>query len=319
MRAIVRRKVGATPRCEEFPAPESDGRLSAVEVVAASLNKVDLVIADGIHLPLPLPSVAGREGIVRLDDGALAYVYFDDVSGTYGSMAETTLVDAGLTMPLPEGVAPDAALAAASTGLAAWVPIKTHAELKPGESVLVLGATGPVGRLAVQLAKRFGAGHVVAAGRNEDRLRPLLEHGADAIVALDGADDQAALRRATDGPYDVVIDYVFGAALEAALPTTNPGDPELEGIGGSRYVVVGQFEGNRKVTLGIESFFGLTIRGHQNSAVPHQERQSVLTELWSMIAEGKLSIATEMVPFEGIEQAWNRVREGAHRKLILTP
>jgi hypothetical protein len=83
--------------------------------------------------------------------------------------------------------------------------------------------------------------------------------------------------------------------------------------------VVGQFEGNRKVTLGIESFFGLTIRGHQNSAVPHQERQSVLTELWSMIAEGKLSIATEMVPFEGIEQAWNRVREGAHRKLILTP
>jgi NADPH2:quinone reductase len=319
MKAVVRREVGAVPRCEEFdePAPANDQQVA--EVLAAGLNKVDLVIAAGIHLPLPLPSVAGREGIAQMRDGRRAYVYFDDVSGVYGSMAERTLVDPSKVIPLPDDIDPVSALAVASTGLAAWVPLTRHGELKRGESVLVLGATGPVGRLAVQLAKQLGAGHVVAAARNERLLQELLDHGADAIVVMGGEDDTAALRQATDRPYDVVVDYVFGPAFEAALPTTNPGDPEVEGLGGSRYVVVGEFELGRRVTIGIESFFGLTIRGHQNSSVPPAERRNVFEELWSMVSAGKLWIETEEVPIEQASDAWVRLGQGAHVKMALIP
>jgi NADPH:quinone reductase-like Zn-dependent oxidoreductase len=319
MKAVVRREVGAVPHCEEFGEPTPEDGYEVAEVLAAGLNKVDLVIAAGIHLPLPLPSVAGREGIVRMADGRRGYVYFDDVSGIFGSMAERTLVDPAGILPVPGDIDPPSALAAASTGLAAWVPLTRHAGLRPGESVLVLGATGPVGRLAVQLAKRLGAGHVVAAARSEQRLRALLEHGADAIVVMGGDDDEAALRQAAPGPYDVVVDYVFGPAFESALPVTNPGDPEVEGAGGSRYVVVGEFELGRKVRVGIESFFGLTIKGHQNSAVSAQERRAVLENLWSIVMAGELWIETEEVPIDQASDAWVRLGQGAHVKMALIP
>jgi NADPH:quinone reductase-like Zn-dependent oxidoreductase len=176
-----------------------------------------------------------------------------------------------------------------------------------------------VGRLSVQIAKHLGAGHVVAAARNRERLEALLDHGADEIVVLGGDDDEAALRAAAPGPYDVVIDMVFGEAFEAALPTTNLGDPEIEGVGGGRYIVVGQFDPTRDVTVPIHSFFGLTIKGHQNSAVPREEKLEVFDELTSMAMSGDLWIEIERVPIEDISEAWERVGESAHVKMTVVP
>lgn len=317
MKAVVRREVGAVPRCEEFDEPRPHDGYEVADVLAAGLNKVDLIIAAGIHLPLPLPSVAGREGIARLADGRR--VYYDDVPGSFGSMAERTLVDPSVAFPVPDGIDESIAIAVGATGLAAWTTLANDAELREGENVLVVGATGPVGRLAVQLAKHMGAGHVVAAGRSEERLRPLLNLGADEIVAMGTDDDEAALRAAAPKPYDVVVDLVFGAAFEAALPTTNLGDPELEGLGGSRYIVVGQFDPTRNVTVPIHSFFGLTIKGHQNSSVPYDEKRDVFNKLTSMAAAGDLSVDVERVPIEEISDAWVRVGEAAHVKMIVIP
>ncbi|HTW99824.1 MAG TPA: zinc-binding dehydrogenase, partial [Acidimicrobiales bacterium] len=158
-----------------------------------------------------------------------------------------------------------------------------------------------------------------AAARREGPLRQLLDHGADEIAVMTGEDDEAVLRKAAEGPYDVVVDYVFGRAFEAALPTTNSGDPEDEGQGGSRYVVVGEFELGGSVRLPIAPLFGLTIRGHQNSAVPHEERRDVFEHLARLAMAGELWTEIEEVALEDVSTAWTRVGSSAHAKVIVRP
>ncbi|HTW98036.1 MAG TPA: hypothetical protein VMD59_04625, partial [Acidimicrobiales bacterium] len=130
MRAAVRRLVGGVPRCEQFDDPVAGGRLEVAEVLAATISKVDLVIAAGIHLPLPLPSVAGREGVARLANGRRVLFYLDDVSGRFGSLAESCPIDGSAGFELPEGMDEPVALAIGATGLAAYIPLIRHGELR---------------------------------------------------------------------------------------------------------------------------------------------------------------------------------------------
>ena len=158
-----------------------------------------------------LPMIPGIDGTGRAPDGAR--VYFGGVRSPYGSMAQRAA--AGVVLPLPDGLDEVTAAAIVNPGVGAWLALTRRAALQPGETVLVLGATGVSGRIAVALAARMGAGRVIAAGRNRAVLDQL---PATVTVALGGPGDAAALAEAAgqDGIH-VIVDYLWGQPTEAAI------------------------------------------------------------------------------------------------------
>src|SRR3954452_17001818 len=184
MKAALLHAYDAPPRHDEFAAPEATDAHAVVDVTAAGVNQVDLMKATGRFYtgPPPLPSVVGSDGVGRLPDGRR--VYFDSCVAPYGAMAERTLVPRDGLIDVPDGIDDAVAAALGNAGLAAWLSLTGRAALAPGEPVLVPGATGAVGTIAVQAAKVLGAGRVVAAARPGERLEALLGRGADATFAL---------------------------------------------------------------------------------------------------------------------------------------
>jgi NADPH:quinone reductase-like Zn-dependent oxidoreductase len=174
MKAAVVRSFDHLPRYEESPDPVATGDHEiVVEVLAAGLHPRVRSGARGTHYTSAgeLPLVPGVDAVGRLPDGGL--VYFVALDGPAGTMAERALVDTRRAIELPADVDSVAIAAAMNQGMSSWVGLRRRAELAPGESVLVLGATGNAGRMAVQIAKRLGAAEVIAAGRNPEVLATL--------------------------------------------------------------------------------------------------------------------------------------------------
>src|SRR4051794_725437 len=207
MQAAVVRSHGSVPVVEEFRDPEPEPGAEVLEIVAGGVNPVDIRIASGTfanerHEP---PYVAGKEGVGRRADGSL--VYFERSVEPYGAFAERTQLEPGIGYPVPEGLDPGVAVALGIAGLAAWLSLSWRGGLQAGETVLVLGASGVVGQIGVQAAKRLGAARVVAAARDAEALERTRALGADATVPLGGDDVAAALREAAGGDgYDLVLD-----------------------------------------------------------------------------------------------------------------
>src|SRR5437867_3405130 len=185
MDAAVLRTIGKPPRLEQFPEPIPGEGEVLVLVRAAALKPVEKQLASGTHYasPTELPVVCGVDGVGYLDDGTR--VFFGGPRFPFGAMAERTVVARSRCFEIPEALDDATAAALANPGVSAWLTLTWRAKLAPGETVLVLGATGVTGKLAVEIAKLLGAGRVVAAGRNEQVLNTLREHGADATIRLD--------------------------------------------------------------------------------------------------------------------------------------
>ncbi|MGO9901794.1 MAG: hypothetical protein ACLP0J_19390 [Solirubrobacteraceae bacterium] len=171
MKAAVLHKLGEVPRYVDSPEPVAGDGEVLVEVKAVAAENVDKAVAAGTHFAASqfhpnLPAIVGFDGIRTLPDGTL--VGFSQPRPPYGALAERTVVPVANTIPAPDGIDPATAvvLSSAVTGFA----IKTAAGFTPGETVLIQGATGVAGRLAVQVARLLGAGRVVATGRDEDAL-----------------------------------------------------------------------------------------------------------------------------------------------------
>ena len=213
MKAAVIDSLGRGPRFADFAEPVVTGGETLVEVTAAGLHPIVRMLASGEHYGShgTLPMIPGIDGTGRAPDGTR--VYFGGVRAPGGPMAQRAA--AGLVLPLPDGLDEVTAAAIVNPGVGAWLALTRRAALQPGETVLVLGATGVSGRIAVVLAARMGAGRVIAAGRNQAALERL---GAAATVTLGGADDRAALAEAAgpDGIH-VIIDYLWGQPTEAAI------------------------------------------------------------------------------------------------------
>ena len=201
------------PRFADFAEPLVTGGETLVEVTATGLHPIVRMLASGEHYGSQgmLPMIPGIDGTGRAPDGTR--VYFGGVRAPWGPMAQRAA--AGLTLPLPDGLDEVTAAAIVNPGVGAWLALTRRAMLQPGETVLVLGATGVSGRIAVVLAARMGAGRVIAAGRNQAILDRL---GATATVTLGGPDDRAALAEAAgpDGIH-VIIDYLWGQPTEAVI------------------------------------------------------------------------------------------------------
>jgi NADPH:quinone reductase-like Zn-dependent oxidoreductase len=216
MLAAVVREFGPSPRYEsiDLPSPTNDYE-EVVDVVATALHPRVRSQADGSHYTstAELPLVPGIDGVGRRADGSLVYFILPDT--TFGAMAEQTVIDRRRSVPLDPTANPTLLAAAMNPAMSSWLPLTSRIEFTPGQSVLVLGATGSAGALAIQVAKHLGAGRVIAAGRGVDRLTSL---GADGTVDLSAAPDQVAAELAAKAAnVDVVLDYLWGAPTEAAI------------------------------------------------------------------------------------------------------
>jgi NADPH:quinone reductase-like Zn-dependent oxidoreductase len=281
-----------------------------VEVLAAGVNPVDVAICAGRFYAgrSPLPCVAGREGVGTLDGER---VYFDAPIAPFGSMAQRALVDPTSTYSVPDGVDDGVAVALGISGLAAWLPLTWRAELKAGEHVLVLAASGVLGQIAVQAAKLLGAGRVVAAARSQEGLERCLELGADAAVRLDEADLPGALEAAGEGRIDVVLDPLFGEPFVAALQAASFG---------ARLVQIGAGAG-AQASVPSAAIRGkmLVIMGHTNFAAPPQVKREAYTRMAELAASGQLTVTSDAMPLERVAEAWERLAAGTHSKIVLVP
>ena len=310
MRAAVLREYGI-PRADDFDEPVGGPDQAVVQVLAAGLNPVDVAICAGRFYAgrPPLPMVAGREGVGMLDGRR---VYFDAPILPFGSMAERALIDPRSTYEVPDGLPDGVAIALGISGLTAWLALTWRAELRPGEHVLVLAASGVLGQIAVQAAKLLGAARVVAAARSPEGLERCLELGADAAVRLDGSEDlPAALTEAAGGKIDVVIDPLFGEPFVAAVNAASFG---------ARIVQLGAGAG-AEATLASATVRGklLVIMGHTYFLAPPEIRREGYRRLSEAAAAGELQVESESIALELLAGAWERMAAGAHRKIVLVP
>jgi NADPH2:quinone reductase len=317
MNAAVLRVLGTPPRFEKFPEPiPAEGEV-VVHVRAASLKPVDKQIAAGTHYASfrELPAVCGLDGVGVLDDGTR--VFFAGPQRPYGAMAERTVVRRAQCFAVPEGLSDEVAAALPNPGVSAWLTLKERAKLAPGETVLILGATGVTGKLAVQTAKILGAGRVIAAGRNEKALNALLELGADATIQLDKSAEELTkvfAREAGDKGFHVVIDYLWGPPTETLLAALTRN--EFAAIGSeTRLVQAGESAGaSISLPAAVLRSTPLTILG--TAGIPAPEiLMDALQQVMAYGASGKLRIDTERVPLAEIEDGWQR--EGRSRLVII--
>ena len=313
MRAAILHAHGAVPEVGEFDEPEGGEGADVLDVVAAGMNPIDIRIATG-QFPLERyepPYVAGKEGVGRRADGRL--VYFEYARGRHGAFAERTEIDAGSGYVLPDGLEPALAVSLGVSGLAAWLGLQWRGGLAAGETVLVLGASGVVGQLAVQAAKLLGAGRVVAAARDEGGLERASRLGADAVVRLGGeaAAVTDALREAAEDGFDLVFDPLWGEPAQAALPA-------LKSFG--RLVNLGEAAG-AAATLTSASVRAkpVAILGYTNYTAGEDRKAAAYAELAGHAAAGRIRIELERLGLDEAPDAWRRQPSSPHAKLVVEP
>ena len=219
MHAAVVHQFDRPPRYEEVAPPvPSGGDEEVVDVVAAGLHPRVRSQADGSHYTSTgtLPFVPGVDGVGRRTDGAMVYFVLSDTAA--GSMADQTVIHRTRSIVLPADVDPVLVAAAMNPGMSSWVALRRRIAFAAGQSVLILGATGSAGQLAIQIARHLGAGTVVAAGRDATRLEAVRGLGADDTVDLSAEPDVVAHDlSAKAAEVDVVIDYLWGQPAESAI------------------------------------------------------------------------------------------------------
>lgn len=323
MKAAVIHEFGGTPRYEEFPDPSPVPEGTMVQVKAVALENFDRMLAKGTHYSSresfpEFPAVVGHSGVGTLADGSL--VTFGGVTPPYGTMAEKAIVPQRYKMymsPVPSGVDPARAAAAPSSIITALLSLRYVGKLQHGETVLVNGATGVTGKVAVQVAKIIGAGRVIGTGRNEGNLRKLKELGADAVIDLKSSDAEVSgefVQNAGQG-YDVVIDFLWGHPIELLLKTLVPKEAGFA-THRTRLVQIGESAGPT-ISLSAEMLrtSGVEMSGASNippEALPESVKQS-----WEWLKESRLHIDIEKVPLKDIEDAWNRKTEG--KRIVVVP
>lgn len=313
MRAAILRELGTAPRCEDVTEPVAAEGHVLIDVRAVSVKPIDKQLAKGSHYASerPLPAVVGVDGVGTLADGTR--VYF---GGGNGTLAER--VSARMHLPLPDALDDVTAAALINPGMSAWLSLRCRAELAEGQSVLVLGATGHTGTLAVRIAKLLGAGRVIAAGRNRQALAELREIGADEVIQFDDADTltEAFTRM---GHVDVVLDYLWGKPTEALLAALTRHD--LAGGGErTRLVQVGESAGATvALPAGTLRSTALEIVGNGTGTLPSfQVMGEVYRELTARAAAGELGIRTRTAALTDIEEAWDSPDPERRRLVVLT-
>jgi NADPH:quinone reductase-like Zn-dependent oxidoreductase len=318
MRAAVVAELGQAPAVEERDEPRRAPGSTLVRVTAAALNPIDLLISGGGHpIGRPQPShVPGVEGVGTvlesdvLDPGARVRV---SVPGCFvdGTLAEYVAVPDAACVPVPDALGDELAAAVGVVGISALIGLRDEAGLRPGDSVLVLGATGAFGQAFLHLARALGAGRVIAAGRDEARLAALADL-ADDTVALDRdpAGFAGRLEKA-GGPVDVVVDPLWGPYAQAALAALRPK---------GRLLNVGQCAGaEAAVDAGALRHPRLKVLGLSGASLTPEQSAAAYAEVAAYAAAGHLDLSLQVHPLDNVAEAWAAQAASPGRKLVLRP
>jgi NADPH:quinone reductase-like Zn-dependent oxidoreductase len=300
----------------EIPVPR-DGEV-LVDVLAAGLHPRVRSGAAGKHYTSSgtLPMIPGVDGVGRTQDGRLLYFAADD--DTLGTMADKALVDPRRSIELPDGTDVAKVAAAMNPAMSSWVALRRRVPLTPGQSVLVLGATGNAGAMAVRVARRLGAGRVIGAGRDHGRLRALVPAGADDVVQLTGdADATSRALAAAAAEADIVLDYLWGepaqraimALLTARCDRSRPLD----------WIQIGAVAGPSielpSVALRSANF---RLQGSGQGSVSPRGYLAELPSLVEEITSGTIEVQARSMPLTGVEQAWT-ANEVPGERVVLVP
>lgn len=303
MKAAVITERGATPVMQEFKKPTPQEGAVLIHVDTAGLGGWDVLGA--YRLGVEYPCVIRGEGVGRTDDGRR--VYFGERSVLpFGAWAEQTVVPAEEVWDVPDYIDDRTAITMGIAATGALVPLEA-ASIQPGENVLILGGTGTLGQIALQLARYLGAGRVVAAGRSEKALARLTERGiADATVCLKGDDtDVAALKKEAGDGFDVVLDLVCGQPMLNALKASR---------WGARIMTIGTGAG-RQVNLDIADLLFKTLSCIGTGQRPPADRRQIWERLLTIATEQNISVDYSEFAFEDSPQAWTSQVDGPHAKI----
>jgi NADPH:quinone reductase-like Zn-dependent oxidoreductase len=318
MNAAVVTSFAEPPRYQrvEVPRPRNEDEL-LVDVLAAGLHPRVRSGAAGVHYTSTgtLPMVPGIDAVGRRTDGAL--IYFAAVSDVLGTMADKALADRRRSVE----VSPDADVARLAAGMnpamSSWVALRRRVPMVPGQSVLVLGATGSAGTMAVGVAKRLGAGRVVGAGRDRDRLLALTSAGADDVVQLtDDRDATSAALAATAAESDIVLDYLWGRpalhAIGAILTARSDRSRALD------WIQIGAVAGG-SIELPSEALRSANIRlqGSGQGSVPPAEYLAQLPSLIDEINAGTIAVTATTVPLAEVTRAWTGAQPSGQRTVLV--
>lgn len=300
----------------DVPRPET-GTEMLVDVLAAGLHPRVRSGAAGVHYTSTgaLPMIPGIDAVGRRPDGKRIYfVAGDDAPGT---MAGKAVADVRRAIELPDGVNVAKVAAAMNPAMSSWVALRLRVPIQPGQSVLVLGVTGNAGGMAVQVAKRLGAGRVVGAGRDLDRLSAVAAAGADEVIPLT-ADDQAtgtALATAA-AEADIVLDYLWGKPAQQAIVALLTARSDRSRA--MNWIQIGSVAGP---TIELPSVAlrsaNLRVLGNGQGAVPGR---AYLAELPSLVAEidsGAIAVTANPVPLADVEAAWTRTGPPGERTVLV--
>ena len=315
MQAAVVNVLGQPPRYQSFPDPQPNADEVLIKVRAAGLHPIVKALAAGSHYmgTGQVPMVPGVDGVGTLEDGTR--VYFGFARKPWGTMSELSAVPRDKCFPVPAGLSDAIAAAIPNPGMSAWLSLKERAGLTAGETVLVLGAAGVAGRLAVQAARHLGAKRVVGAGRNLESLQSI---GVDSIVRLDESED--AIRRSfaaeLEQGIDVIIDYLWGRPTELLLEALAKGF-RPNGARSTRLLEIGDSAG-KTITLpgAILRSVDLRILGSGFGSVSLQRVLDAIPTLFSLAAKGELTVDIEPTPLSEVESAWTRKGDG--RRIVFT-
>jgi NADPH:quinone reductase-like Zn-dependent oxidoreductase len=309
MKAAVVRAFDQPPHYEDFPDPvaaRSDELV--VDVVAAALHPRVRSQASGSHYTSTgeLPLVPGIDGVVRDAKGKLHYALLDDNS--LGTMAQRTIIEKDRSVALPKHADPVTVAAAINPVMSSWVALKHRIHFKRGSSVLILGATGSAGRMAIQVAKRFGASEVIGAGRNPQRLSELTALGADRVLTLD------QLYRA--GDVDVVIDYVWGEPTAKGMVDliTHRGDRGKD----LTWIQIGSMAGPGAEILSAALRSSRTqIVGSGVGSVDGHDFRNEILNIAKAVTAGEFDVRTQTIPLSDVATAWTQPLDCDNRIVFL--
>ena len=304
MKAAIVRGAGQSPVYGEFEEPVPQTGEVRIAVAAAAISHLVKVRAAGTHYSAAnrFPFVAGVDGIGRRDDGSR--VYFFMPRAPFGSMAERTVVAAAQCIAVPDRLVDTTAAAIANPGMSSWAALSERAKLKAGETVLINGATGTSGRLAVQIAKVLGAKKIIATGRNPAALQAVAALGADVTISLlqDEASLAAALEQQFAEGIDVVLDYVWGPSALAVLTAAAKAGPDGVPI---RFVQIGSLSG---VSIALPAVVlrssSIVMMGSGLGSVSREGLLAAISGVFAAAASKGFTIAFKTVPLSDVEAAW---------------
>jgi NADPH2:quinone reductase len=294
-----------TPVLQNVPEISAPEGASRIEVLAAGLQNGDLMRARGTYKVPALPYTIGGEGVGRLPNGQR--VYFGHSIPESGAVCAFTIVPDDEVWPIPDDIDDSTAIALAIAGTGALIPLET-AKIQPGESVLILGASGPLGQIALQLSRAMGAGRVIGAARGLPALERLKQRGiADGIVQLGQGDDEAALKREAGSGFDVVLDCLYGPPAEAALRTTALG---------ARMISIG-IQAGETMTVALKDLFQRSHLGVGTSHRSVKERRAAYGRLLDYARAIPIVVDSTEFDLVNVADAWAALEVGGFAGKII--